>query len=215
MGGIGLEEALRPDDRCSDAPIVIEQATASAGRLVLLAVLGPLLFALMIPFWLVVSRLASDGAAREIMAHRPLSALQLALGLIVVIGIFGWPLIRLADGVLRRRRVAIDNGVVVSEHVGLVGGAGWAEPLAAYRGVARRVRTTLSGPGEELVLIHDRPSRSVLLLTAPRIAQETVESATRLFALAEIPSREASNVWRLRRHFRRSEPQTRLSAAHA
>ncbi len=198
----------------SPAPIVLEQAAEGSSRFVLLAVLCPILLALMAPFWLVLTHIVSDPAARALVAGRPFLAVQLGLGLFLLVWIFGLPLVHLATGALRRRVVTIENGRVSSKESGLFGRkSGWSEPLTAYAGLTRRVRSSLSGARQELVLVHQRSSRSVILQRAPQISQETVEHAARLFALAEIPSREAANFTPLHGHFRLAEPQTRLSAA--
>jgi hypothetical protein len=193
----------------------LEQAPEGSSRFVLLAVLFPILLALITPFGLVFSRMISDPAARHLVADRPLLAVQLGLGLIVLASIFGWPLAHLAKGALRRRVVRIENGRVSTQEMGVFGRYTWTEPLSAYAGVARRFRTSLSGARQELVLVHQRPSRTVILQSSTQISQDAVDSTARLFGLAEIPSREAANFTPLHGHFRLAEPQTRLSAAHA
>jgi hypothetical protein len=218
MHGTDLERAHSPFTKSilpSPTYVVFEQAAQGSGRFVLLTILCPILLALMAPFWLILIHLVSDPAARALVADRPLLAVQLGLGLLVLVWIFGWPLAHLAKGALRRRLVRIENGLVSTQEIGLFGGNGWTEPLAAYAGLTRRVRSSLSGARQELVLVHERPSRTVILQSAPQISQEAVDSAARLFALAEIPSREAANFTPLHGHFRLAEPQTRHSAAHA
>jgi hypothetical protein len=199
----------------SPVPFVVQQAPEGGGRLVLAAVLVPILVAVMMPFWLVVTQLASDPAARAILADRPLLALELLTGLIVLFGIFGWPLLHLAARGLERRRVTIDGGLVRSEASGLFGPTSWTEPLAQYAGVSHRVRTSLSGVRHELVLVHRRPSRSVVIQCAPQISEEAVHAAARLFALAEIPSRDAASLAPLHGYFRLAEPQPRLTPSPA
>lgn len=199
-------------DQPSPFPLVIEQAPEGGGRFVLLALLIPVLAALMTPFWLVIVHLATDPAARSVLAARPLAGLQLATGLLVLIWIFGWPIAHFALRGVGRRRVTIDRETVHSDVVGRFGAA-WTEPLAAYAGVAHRVRTSLSGVRHELVLVHRRPSRSVVLVCAPQIPQEAVAAAAGLFALAEIPSREAASFTPLHGYFRLVEPQPQLATA--
>lgn len=196
-----------------DFPIVLEQTPLGGGRFALLALLAPALVALMAPFWLVLTQLMSDPAARAILAERPLMGVQLAAGLAALIWILGWPLMHLVSGGLACRRVTIDGGLVRSEAVGRFGWPSWVEPLADYAGVAHRIRTSLSGVRHEVVLVHRRPSRSVVLLCSPQIPQEAVEAAARLFALAEIPSREAASLTPLRRYFGLAEPKPRPAFA--
>jgi len=173
-------------------PLVLDHAPEGGSRFLLPAVLFPLLVALMLPFWLVVVQLASDPAARAVLTARPMVGVSLLSGLLVLAGIFGWPLAVLARRALGRRRVTIGGGTVHLEAAGLFGKSSWTEPLAAYAGLTHRVRTSLSGVRHELVLVHPNPSRSIILLSAPQIQAEAFASAARLFAVAEIPSREAA-----------------------
>lgn len=174
-------------------PLVLEQTPEGGGRFVLVAVSLLVLVALMAPFGLVVAQLASDPAARAILVARPLLGLELAAGMLAVAAIFGWPLAALIGAALSRRRITIGNGAVRSEVVGRIGKSSWTEPIGAYAGLTQRVRTSISGVRHELVLVHPRPSRSVILHSGPQVSQEALASAAQLFALAEIPSREAAS----------------------
>jgi hypothetical protein len=174
-------------------PLVLEQAPEGGGRFVLAAVSLPVLVTLMVPFWLVVAQLVADPAARAVLMARPLLGLELAAGMLAVAAIFGWPLASLVGTALGRRRITIGNGTVHSELVGRIGKSSWTEPIGAYAGLTQRVRTSLSGVRHELVLVHPRPSRSVILQSGPQVSPEAMASAARLFAFAEIPSREAAS----------------------
>jgi len=184
------------------------------GRYVLPLIVAPALMALVVPFWLVAERLASEPSARAILAGRPLLAVELVAGLLLLLGVFGWPLVSLAKKAVVQRRYRIDGGSVSAEERGFAGTRAWSEPLSAYRGLALRMRTSQSGVRHELVLVHPRRSRSVVVVSGPAtIPSEVVTRAARLFSLAEIPSRDASNVpWS---HGRRqpAEPQADLGAA--
>lgn len=159
------------------------------GRPVLLALLVPATLALLAPFWLLASQLASDPSAREIVAHRPMTALLLGGGLIVLLAIFAVPLASLARSILQRRHVTIDGGFVHMTVTGLAGSGSWVEPISAYRGLSRRVRSSHSGVMQEPVLVHPRRARSVVVRSAPQISQEQVDFLAHAFNLAEIPSR--------------------------
>lgn len=191
--------------------LTFAHAPAGWGRLFLLALLGAALTLLMVPFWLIGTHLVTDPAARAVVAARPQAALSLGLGLVLLFWIFGWPLAAHARCALGRR-ITIAGGLVRAEGRGLFGPRAWVEPLASYAGVAHRVRSSLSGIRHELILVHRRPSRSVLLLASSQISQETVEAAARLFALAEIPSREAARLAPLHGFFPLAEPQPQLAA---
>jgi hypothetical protein len=73
----------------SPFPITFQQAPEGSARFVLLTLLVPGLVVLMAPFWLVVSQLASDPAARAVIAARPLIALQLVGGFALLLVMFG------------------------------------------------------------------------------------------------------------------------------
>jgi hypothetical protein len=194
-------------------PLTFEQAPEGSARFVLLALLLPALAALMAPFWLIVAQLASDASARAVVAARPLAAVQLLGGFAVLVVMFGWPLAHLARGVRRRRIITINAGKVHSLESGFFGTRAWVEPLSAYAGIAHRVRTTLSGVRHELVLVHQKPSRTLILRSSPQISQEAVVTAAQLFALAEIPSREAASLAPMHGFYRLAEPQPLLAAA--
>lgn len=193
-------------------PLVFEHAPEWGGRLVLLGLLVPVLAALMAPFALVAAQLASDPAARAILAGRPLLGVQLLAGLVMLIWVFGWPLTRLARGDFARRRISISAGLVLSEAVGLFGRQTRVDPLADYVGVAHRARTSLSGVHQEWVLVHRQPSRSLVLGLAPQVSREALAAMAGLFAIAEIPSREAASVVPPHGYFPAAEPRPRLAA---
>ena len=88
--------------------------------------------------------------------------------------------------------------------------AAWSEPLAQYAGVAHRVRASLSGLRHELILVHRKPSRSILLDVSQRIAAEDAARVANLLGLAEISSREAFNLDFKGGVLSPAEPQPRL-----
>lgn len=194
-------------------PLVFEQPQAGPERLFLAIVVGLILGALLTPFWLIGARLAADPAARAIVAGDPALGLQLGLGLAILLAMFGWPLASLARGALLKGRITIDKGVVYGVERGIFGVRDWIEPLAAYSGVRHRVRSSLSGVRHEIWLVHPQHRRCVLLATAPRISDDAVADAARLFGLAEIPSREAVSFASERGFQPYAEPQPRLAEA--
>jgi len=194
-------------------PLTFEQSAEGSGRFVLMAVLCPILIALLTPFWLVLAKLASDPAARAVLVARPMLALHLGLALVALGWIFGWPLLFLARGSFRRRLISIENGFVTASERGLFGIRSWIEPVSAYAGVTNRVRSSLSGVRHELLLVHASPSKSVILYASPRISQEAVDSVSGQLNLAEIPSREAASFAPLHGFFHLAEPRPQLAAA--
>jgi hypothetical protein len=181
----GAPQPIQP----SPTPLQFGPNPVGMGRPVLLALLVPATLALLAPFWLLASHLASDPSARAIVAHRPMTALLLGIGLIVLLAVFAVPLAALARSVLQRRHVTIDGGFVRVTVTGLTGSGSWVEPISAYSGLARRVRSSYSGVLQELVLVHPHRARSVVVRSQPQITQEQVDFFAHSFNLAEIPSR--------------------------
>ena len=66
----------------------------------------------------------------------------------------------------------------------------WRLPICEYRGIAHRVRTSVSGLRHELMLVHPEPQKCVLLHTADELPQPTVDRAATLLRLPEIPAIE-------------------------
>ena len=193
-------------------PLSFEQAPEGSGRFVLLGLAAAALTLFMLPFGLVAAQLASDPSARAILAQHPLLGAQLSLGFVVLVVLFGWPLAHLSRRALVRRRITIEGGHVHATGLGRFGGRPWSEPLSAYRGIAPRIRSSLSGVRHELVLLHSRPERCVVLYSGPAITPELIAAASHILALAEIPSREAASLTPLHGLFRPAEPQPRLAA---
>lgn len=186
---------VKPSEAAArEAPLVIEQAPEGSGRIVLIVVAAIALTALALPFGLVVSHALSEPATRAIFTSDPALALHLVVGFFGAATMFGWPLAQLSHAELGRRRVTIDGRDVRSIGVGLLGGGSWTEPLTAYRGVSPRVRSSVSGVRHELVLMHTRRNRCVVLCSGPAITPEMLAMASRLPAFAEIPSRETDSV---------------------
>ena len=78
---------------------------------------------------------------------------------------------------------------------GLLGLRAWRSSLSGYRGIAHHVRATAGVVTHEIILVHERADRSVLLHTAPMVAQSSIEHYSTLLRLPVITSRD---VYRLR-----------------
>ncbi|WP_072392013.1 hypothetical protein [Hyphomicrobium sp. CS1GBMeth3] len=178
----------------STSPLVFQQDPEGNGHFVLIVALLPAFSALMAPFWLLCGRLLVDPATRAVAAERPLSGCLILAGLLMLTLIFGWPLARLVQEAFAGRCVTIEDSLVRSSAVGLLGRRLRTTPLNAYRGLERWPRTTLSDVREELVLVHRDRSHSLVLGPVRHIPEEAIATLTRLFAVAEIPSREPASV---------------------
>lgn len=175
-------------------PLAPPQPSLGAGHVILIALLFAAMAGLLAPFWLLADRLAADPAARAVVSQNPVIALQLGLGLALLLAIFGWPLAALVRKGLVRRDVRIDGAFVSATDAAPWGERAWREPLGAYMGLQRRVRSSLSGLEQELVLVHPHRSRSVVVQSAAHIPQDAIDFLAQALDLAEIRSREATSV---------------------
>jgi hypothetical protein len=168
-------------------PVTFEQACSRSSALLMLLLLVSALATLLVPLALLaVSATPAIGAAVE----NPLATLQVLLGLTLMSTLFLLPAKRLIERWGGARRVHID-GEAVSVSMGALGrafaGANWRLPLAEFSGITRRLRSTLSGVGQELYLVHADPRKCLVIFAADEIPQATVERAAALLGLPEIP----------------------------
>ncbi len=161
---------------------------------------------LLAPFGLVAELAALDPASFLLIAQHPAIAIQLGLAFAIGIGFVAFPLRRLSRRALAPRRIVISEREVRASDLWLADGRGWSEPLAAYKGVAHHIRTTLSGSQHEIVLIHDQASKSVVLHIADQIGQTQVDALAALLNVSEISAREMYRG-------RASRPELALKAA--
>lgn len=150
----------------------------------------PSAIALLFPFLLVAERLASDELFRAAVNARPGAALQLIIGLAFWTLLFAWPLKRLAQSFASMRIVQISHDRVSATDSGLFRQTQWEAPVSDFTGIAHNVRTSLSGVRHELVLVHPRRDRSVLLGLAPRFSQTEIDHVCALFDCPEISPKE-------------------------
>lgn len=214
MRGAGIPSVL-PSSTLGSLPITLEQTSSRSSPILMIAVLGPLSLALLMPFLLVAQHLAQDPASRAVIAERPQAAIQLLIALAFCGALFGWPLVRLARALGRGRSIEIDRGTVAVTERSLGGARAWSEPLAKYTGVSHHVRASLSGLRQELTLVHPDPSRSVLLAISDRIPQEEIDRVASLLDVAEIPSPEAYSLALMRGTLGPAGPKPRLGVARA
>lgn len=169
-------------------PIRMEQTSAPATTIARLLLLSPALVLLAVPL-LVGAHVAGEPVALAAVAGQPVAAIQVLVGFLLWAGLLAIPLGQAIRRMGARRSVEIDRREVRVVDQGLVGGRRWSEPLAAYRGIAHHVRTSMSGVRHELVLVHADPSRNVLLAFHNRISLDTLEKAKALLGLPEVPAR--------------------------
>lgn len=145
---------------------------------------------------------------RLIILERPMVAVQLAVGMVFWLALFAWPLRSLFARLTWRRTVEISRHEVSVADTRSFGNTVWTAPLRSYKGVAHHIRSSMSGTRHELVLVHDDAKRSVLLMTAPVIADADIARMTRLLDLPQIT---AAEMYGLRNN--NKLPKRRLLAA--
>lgn len=182
-------ETIDPPEPPACLPARIEQSSPRAGSFAALAALALTGLAIIAPFAAVIAHLAETPDARALVIEQPRSVLQLAFGLVVWSLLLGLPAGRLVRRLVRRRIVALSEGLVTVTEVGLTATTSWSMPIAAYTGLAHHVRASVSGVRHELVLRHDDPSRTVLIAVAPRFAQADVQGLCSLLGVREVPAR--------------------------
>lgn len=194
LGGIAFDH-LEPASDFERLPIELKLTTSRTASVIRLLMLAPMMVMLAVPLTL-IGAFASGEAGSSPLAHlanHPLSAAQIALGLITWAALFIWPIKRVVARMGASRSVAIDGNTVTVHDSTPFGSRSWTEPLANYAGLAHHIRASLSGNRHELVLVHADASKSVLIAIADRMSQATIDKAARLLSLPEVA---ASRIYR-------------------
>jgi hypothetical protein len=170
-------------------PLRLEQSVSRGSVVSKLLLLVPALAAVAIPLFLVAAHAVAEPSTLGVLRQHPLTALQIALGLALWSALFVYPLRLLLARAATRRLVHISPDRVAVIERGLLGTRAWSAPLDTYRGIARCVRSSMSGVRHELVLVHADPRRHVLLQVGDTIPQSAVDKAAALLRLPEVPVR--------------------------
>jgi hypothetical protein len=132
---------------------------------------------------------AGEASHLDVLAERPLAVVQAAAGLAVWTAIMAVPGARAWRRLWTRRSVRLHGEAVeICRHTPF-GIRRQVVPLAAYRGIAHRVRTSLSGVTNEVVLVHPDRRLSVTLASAERLPHGLFDELKSLFKLPEISAR--------------------------
>ena len=127
---------------------------------------SPTLIAWIVPIVL-CAQAAADPQTLDIISDRPFAAGQIALAFVGWSLIFGIPLVSLSKRIGASRSITINADTVRVADTSWLRTRHWSQPLAAYRGLGQRVRTTLSGLEHEVVLVHSDPAKAVVLAQSP------------------------------------------------
>jgi hypothetical protein len=150
--------------------------------------------------------------ARDLLAQHPVIGLEIFAAIAFLAFLLVLPIKRLCDRLVVQRTVGIEGDTVSVNERGHLRSWSWNEPLDSYSGLAHHVRASLSGTRHELILVHPKRHKSVLLSVAPSLSQNEVARVAALLGHREIPARELYRVgvgsWR-------SAPHPWREAAHA
>lgn len=180
---------VEPTPDFTALPINLKLSTSRSSAILKLMLLAPMMVMLAVPLSLIGASAATEGSPLSHLAANPLAALQITVGLVLWTALFLWPLKRIIARMGARRRVEIDAREVRVTDTSPFGGRSWSAPLSAYSGLAHHIRASLSGNRHELILVHAEPSKSIVLAIGDRITQTTIDNATRLLGLPEVPAR--------------------------
>jgi hypothetical protein len=168
-------------------PLTIDQTSSRASALIMLVLLVPALLVGLVPTALLV---AFASSSLGVAADHPGAAAQVLLGIGLWTVLFVLPAKRIVQRFGIVRRIHIDTDAITVNERGLFGARKWQAPLSEYSGIARHLRSTLSGLRHELILVHREPRKSVLLHSADLASPPTIDQAKRLLGLPEIQPRE-------------------------
>ena len=195
MPAIEASQPVASSPFASGFPHVFAEKSSRLAAAALLVLSVPVLGIIAGPVSLIVAFAAED--ARHAIADKPLAVSMLGLGMIAWAGLFLFPLHRLIKRFCTSRRVQIVADRVCVDEKSLIGSRVWSAPLAEFRGLAHVVRATrTSGVRHELVLVHRDRHRTVCIHTADRVSQATIDSASELLKLPQIPAQELFRVAR-------------------
>ena len=179
-------------------PVTFVERSSQSTLVIKALLLGPMSVLVALPLVMIGMDVIAAPASAAIPTVSPLVAAQLAAALIVWTALFIVPLGKVLARLGRSRTVRIDRDSVQLTTRGHLGKRHEIVRLASYRGVAHRVRTTLSGARHEIVLVHADPQRSVLLAVADRIGDTQVAHMADALGLPQVAARDLqARKWKL------------------
>jgi hypothetical protein len=170
-------------------PLRLELSASRASALARLMLILPAAMAVAVPLGLVASRAVTEPQTLALLAERPLATLQIGLGVGLWAILFVLPAWRALMRLFARRLVEIVDGNVTIRDRGVLADTTSKVALASYLGIAHHIRASLSGTVHEMVLVHPDQRRCVTLLVAERITQRTMDEASALLGVGQVPAR--------------------------
>ncbi len=207
-------DSIQPDRIVPGAPLALVQRPSRAAITGLAAGTLAATAVLLAPFWLIAARVIAEPATLSLAGEQPLVALQLMLGLIASLAVAGFAMRRLVRLIGRHREVYIEAGTVSVTDVRFGRTRRWQQPLAAFCGFARVMRSTGSGTRHMIVLVHPDADRHVVLTNSARPDGGTLKLLMAHFDLPEVSDRLLAPEARAKmpEQLMASEPAGRLAA---
>jgi hypothetical protein len=128
-------ECIVPDALPTSLPLRLKQSSPLSSSLIKLILFLPVVAALLMPFGLLAVHAAAEPATRTALIASPGTTVRIIVSLALWAALFGWPVMRLLDGLVRAREVMIAGDVVVTER-SLAGTRTWRTPLSEFSGLA-------------------------------------------------------------------------------
>lgn len=157
-------KSISPAEPIADLPITLVQKCSRWGTVIdgmALAMVG-LAFAL--PAGLFTAEaIAANSATDPFLMQRPGSALLTVFGLFLMFIPVACLFRRVLLGLSGDCEIMLTNQDVTVKRKTLTGRKNWTRPLSDFEGLTHYVRTTLSTPRHELILVHPDSKRSLLL----------------------------------------------------
>lgn len=174
-----------------DIPLVrVVRAKTALSNMLGLVAAGVMTLPLLGGMFLLTSEAMSKPDAVSRALAQPLTTLQIVVGLLMLSALLLVPARRLLAGIGRAGIVEIDGNVVRVAERGFLSTRRFREPLDAYRGVAHRIRTSVSGIHHELVLVHPDARRDVVMVLDGMDPTMTPAAMLARLGLPEITSGE-------------------------
>lgn len=148
------------DDECF---VRVERSKARWSAVLGLVAAAAMVLSLFGGMFLITTQAISEPEALSLALAKPLATLQIVAGVLLLSALLLVPARRLVSDFGRKGLVEIDGNIVRVAERGLFSSRRFREPLHAYRGVAHRIRTTVSGLHHELVLVHPDTHRDVVI----------------------------------------------------
>ena len=189
----GIFDQVVPNKPQAHLPLRLTLTPDGGRTTARLLLIVPVLAVLLVPAAIAAALLLSADpgalARHDGLTHLALAAMPVAwLGLLVL------ALLAMVPRLGSTRIVSVSGDTVSVLDKSLLSTRSWRLPIHGYRGIAHHVRATAGVVSHEIILVHEKPSRSVLLHTAPMVAQASLDHYCALLRLPLVASRE---VYRL------------------